>query len=373
MFDIKQYEPERVAIYSVGLIGGSIGAGLKKSGFDGKITGLSSEAGLKTALEFGLIDEGHPYSDLQKVVSETDLLILCSPISVIVKTIEELGGMALPAGLVITDIGSTKKVIMDAARKKLPTGVTFIGGHPMAGSERSGPGASDPYLFQNSIYVLTPGKEEDNTAAEELAGFLQKFLGCRAALLEPSTHDTIAAAVSHLPHILASALVLNANEQEERIPGTLTLAAGGFKDMTRVASARYDIWHDIFSTNKDAIIPLIDSYIKILNGMKTALANDTLKESFESARRVRNSISFAGKGFIGQLSEILVMANDRPGFISSISALLAKESINIKDIEVLKVREGEGGTIRLAFESAQIANRAVLALNNNGFVARERG
>jgi len=373
MFDIKQYEPKSVAIYSVGLIGGSIGAGLKKSGYGGKIVGLSSDAGLKTALELGLIDEGHPYSDLQKVVRDTDLLILCSPIFAIVKTIEELGGMELPPGLTVTDIGSTKKFIMDAARKNLPPGVTFIGGHPMAGSERSGPAASDPYLFQNSIYVLTPAKSEDTHAAEELAGFLQQFLGCRAALLEPSTHDTIAAAVSHLPHILASALVLNASDQEARVPGTLTLAAGGFKDMTRIASARYDIWHDILSTNKDAIIPLIDSYIKILSGMKTALANDTLKESFESARKVRNSISFAGKGFIGQLSEIMVMANDRPGFISSISALLANESINIKDIEVLKVREGEGGTIRLAFESAQIANRAVLILNNNGFIARERG
>ena len=370
--DITSYNPKTVAIYSVGLLGGSIGAGLKKSGFGGRIIGLSSDAALKTALELNLIDEGYPYSDLPKIIARIDLLILCSPILAIVKTIETLGAMQLPQGLVVTDIGSTKKVIMDAAAKHLPQSVTFIGGHPMAGSEKNGPSASDPYLFQNAVYVLTPKSEDDAQAAATLGEFFQKFLGCRASILDAAKHDSIAAAVSHLPHILASALVLNAHEQEKRIDGTLALSAGGFRDMTRIASARYDIWHDIFSTNKDAIIPLIDSYINILTRMKDELANDKLKESFEAARRIRNSISFSNKGFIGQMSELLIMAKDRPGVISSISELLAKESINIKDIEVLKVREGEGGTIRLGFESAQVASRAVLILNDNGFQARER-
>jgi len=370
--DIAQYNPKTVAIYSVGLLGGSIGAGLKKSGFGGRIIGLSSDAALKTALELGLIDEGYPYSDLLKVIPQVDLLILCSPILAIVKTIEALGAMPLPQGLVITDIGSTKKVIMDAAQKHLPQSVRFIGGHPMAGSEKSGPGASDPYLFQNAVYVLTPESEKDARAAAALAGFFQKFLGCRAAIFDAAKHDSIAAAVSHLPHILASALALSANEHEKRVNGTLSLAAGGFRDMTRIASAHYDIWHDIFSTNKGAIIPLIDSYINILNDMKENLANDKLKESFEAAKRIRDSISFSNKGFIGQMSEILVMAKDQPGVIASISALLANESINIKDIEVLKVREGEGGTIRLAFESEEVANQAVSVLNSHGFQARGR-
>jgi len=370
--DITPYNPKTVAIYSVGLLGGSIGAGLKKSGFGGKIIGLSSDAALKTALELNLIDEGYPYSDLHKIISRVDLLILCSPILVIVKTIEALGALPMPSGLVITDIGSTKKVIMDAAEKHLPQSVKFIGGHPMAGSEKSGPGASDPYLFQNAVYVLTPKDEEDTQTAAALAGFFQKFLGCRASILDAAKHDSIAAAVSHLPHILASALVLSAHEHEKHIAGTLALAAGGFRDMTRIASAHYDIWHDIFSTNKDAIIPMIDSYINILNDMKRELTNDTLKESFEAAKRIRDTISFSNKGFIGQMSEILVMAKDRPGIIASISALLAAESINIKDIEVLKVREGEGGTIRLAFESKQVANQAVSVLNSNNFQARGR-
>jgi prephenate dehydrogenase len=286
---------QAVAIYSVGLIGGSIGAGLKKAGFGGKVIGLSSERAVKTSLELGLIDEGYQYGDLPDVIRRVDLLILCSPILAIVDIIKRLGDMELPAGLVITDIGSTKKVIVDTAKKHLPPHVAFIGGHPMAGSEKSGPAASSPDLFLGATYVLTPENDDDRRTADGLAGFLQTFLGCQTMLLDPLKHDSMAAAVSHLPHILASALVLCASEQERRVPGTLSLAAGGFRDTTRIASAQYDIWHDIFATNKDAVVPLIDLYVDILNDMKAKLANDALRESFETAREIRAAMKGMNK------------------------------------------------------------------------------
>jgi len=284
-------EPKTITIYSVGLIGGSIGAALKESGFGGRIIGLSSEKGINTALSRNLIDEGHPYSDLSTVVKQTDLLILCSPILTIIDTIKVLGGMELPYGLVVTDIGSTKRAIVETAHKCLPPHVRFIGGHPMAGSERSGPDASDPDLFSNAVYVLTPAVWDDAGIIDSLSTFLRKYLHCRTVMFDPATHDSIVAAVSHLPHILASALVLCANEREKSIPGTLKLAAGGFRDATRIASAKYDIWHDIFTTNKESIIPLIDSYINILNEMKSLLLNDALKERFEEARAIKESMS----------------------------------------------------------------------------------
>jgi len=286
-------EPKTITIYSVGLIGGSIGAALKGGGFGGRIIGLSSEKGINTALSRNLIDEGHPYSELSNIVKRTDLLILCSPIFAIIDTIKALGGMDLPSGLVITDIGSTKKAVVDTAKGYLPPYVTFIGGHPMAGSERSGPGASDPNLFSNAVYVLTPAVGGNNNidTVDTLSIFLQKYLRCRTMIFDPSTHDSAVAAVSHLPHILASALVLCANEREKAIPGTLALAAGGFRDVTRIASSKYDIWHDIFSTNKEAIVPLIDSYVGILNEMKALLSNEALRERFEEARAVKESMA----------------------------------------------------------------------------------
>jgi prephenate dehydrogenase len=288
-------EPKTITIYSVGLIGGSIGAALKESGFGGRIIGLSSDKGINTALNRNLIDEGHPYSDLSTIVKQTDLLILCSPILTIINKIKDLGSMELPSGLVITDIGSTKRAVVEAAGMYLPPHVRFIGGHPMAGSERSGPDASDPDLFSNAVYVLTPAggndiSSDDKNAVDSLSTFLRKYLRCRTMIFDPAIHDSIVAAISHLPHILSSALVLCAREREKAIPGTLTLAASGFRDMTRIASAKYDIWHDIFSTNKEAIIPLIDSYIDILNEMKTLLSNDALKERFEEAKAIRDSM-----------------------------------------------------------------------------------
>jgi len=364
--------PENIAIYSVGLLGGSIGLALKNSGFKGKIMGLSSPENIRIAQDLGCIDEGYSYEKLQDVVSDCNLIFLCSPINSIIKSIETLGKLKLHDNLIITDVGSTKNAIVSAAIKALPSNIHFIGGHPMTGSEKSGPSASDPYLFQNAIYVITPQNGEPDSLHKEFALFLEKYLGCRTLFLNPSIHDRIAATVSHLPHILAVTLVNLAQSVESQIPGTLTLAAGGFRDMTRIASAPYSMWHDILSTNKTAVEPLIDSFINLLSEIKLQLKNDSLSDAFNQSRQTRSRIPSSNKGFIHTLSEILVIAKDQPGFIASLTRTLAEKNINIKDIEVMKVREGEGGTIRLAFESPVIASEAVSVLIKNGFSARER-
>ncbi len=365
------FTPSKITIYSVGLLGGSLGLALKNSGFEGTITGLSSEKSIETALNLGCIDEGYSYSELEKVISDTDLLILCSPINAIIKTIGHLSNLKLPENLIITDVGSTKQQILTAA-KNLPPHVHFIGGHPMAGSEKSGPSASDPYLFQNAIYVLSPANSTPSEREHSFAHFLEKFLGCRTLFLAPDTHDKIAATVSHVPHLLAVALVCLAQRMESATPGTLTLAAGGFRDMTRIASAPYDMWHDILFTNKTEVGNILDSYIATLQQIKCSLMDDSLRNFFEQAGAIRAGISSNSKGFIKKLSEVLVLAKDQPGFIASLSSILAQNNINIKDIEVLKVREGEGGTIRLAFENQDIARNAIALLVRNGFTARER-
>jgi prephenate dehydrogenase len=366
------FNPKTITIYSVGLLGGSIGLALRNSGFTGRIIGLSSPEKVKCALKLGCIDEGFPYSKLSETVSRTDLLILCSPISVIIKTIEELAGMPLPKGLVITDVGSTKKNICGIAAGKLPKQVHFIGGHPMAGSEKSGPAAADPYLFQNAIHVLTPANGAASGKDLEIARFFERYLGSRTLFLDPGRHDRMVAAVSHLPHLLAIALVNEAQDAESKMPGTLGLAAGGFRDMTRIAGSPYSLWHDILITNKNTIEPLIDRIIERLTDIKRRLSNDRLSELFEQSRKTRSHIPINSKGFIRQLSEVLVVAKDQPGVIARIATSLAAKKININDMEVLKVREGEGGTIRLAFDSAAAAGKAAAVLQKAGFQARER-
>jgi len=366
-----ELEPQRIAIYSVGLLGGSLGLSFKQSGYKGRIIGLSSKLNIEKALALGCIDEGYGYDELRNVIKNTDILFLCSPINAIINSINALASMDLPDGLIITDVGSTKQDIINAAAK-LPPNVRFIGGHPMAGSEKSGPDASDPFLFQNAIYVLTNSSGVETELEKAMAAMLHRYTGCRNIFLSPAVHDHIAATVSHVPHLLAVALVLLARDTDELTPGTLTLAAGGFRDMTRIASSSYAMWHDIFTTNEKPIEKQLDKLIEILGTFKTGLHNGTLASAFDASNETRSKISSSGKGFLKPLSEILVNAKDQAGFIASITKILADEKINVSDIEVVKVREGEGGTIRLAFESPQTARRAIALLAYNGFSSRER-
>jgi len=361
--------PNKIVLYSVGLLGGSIGLALKKSGYKGRIVGLSSPKNLEPALKLGCIDEGYPYAAAEEVLKDADCLFLCSPINTIISTIKSLSEMVLPEGLIITDIGSTKKEIT-AASQSLPDTVKFIGGHPMTGSEKSGASWADPFLFENALYIITPGAEKPDEIESAFGEFLCSYLGCQLVNLDPETHDTIAATVSHVPHILAVALVEYAAEMDGKIPGTLNLAAGGFRDMTRIASSPYSVWKDILETNKAAITPVLKGFLNTLTAMVPQVQSDELNTSFDHAAQVRREIPLRNKGFITPLSEALVMASDEPGIIARMANALAENQINIKDIEVLHVREGEGGTIRVAFESAPIAESAVSILNNCGFDAR---
>jgi prephenate dehydrogenase len=366
------YNPDGVAIYSVGLLGGSIGAGLKESGYRGRIIGISSEKSIRTALSLGCIDEGYTYDRVNDIVTRVECVFLCSPISVILRTLETLGGFSLPQGLLITDVGSTKENIVSCAQRSLPPAVDFIGGHPMAGSEKSGVAALDPFLFQNATYILTPSKRCPVERSAAFAGFLEHFLGCHCIVMNPADHDRAVAAMSHVPHILAVALVNLAHRVEKLRPGTLKLGAGGFRDMTRVASAPFSLWSDILATNKDAIQSVMGDYIALLEEMKPAIGDQSLRNAFEGAARTRSEMPAANKGYTRPQCDIIVLAKDHPGMIAELSSILAAEKINIKDIEVLKVREGDAGSIRIAFESRSIAQLAVSILIDRGFMARER-
>ncbi len=371
MSENKSFDPRTIAIYGVGLLGGSLGLAFKESGFSGKIIGFSSPRSLKTALSVKCIDEGRPYEALANCIGNVDVIFLCSPITAIMETLRKLAGMELPDGLVITDVGSTKKRISEIASQTLPSHVHFIGGHPMAGSEKSGPSAADPFLFENAVYVMTPSQKAGEID-KRFADFLERHLGCRCTFLDPSEHDVIAASVSHTPHLLAVALVNLARSVEQRIPGTLQLAAGGFRDLTRIASSPYRMWRDIFATNTEAIAPLLDECITILGDMKKELTDGSLEAFFNKAHDTRCEIPMDTKGLISQPHEIVVIVKDQPGVIARISTAIANEGINIIDIELLKIREGEAGTLRFGFDSEEKAHRALEILSGMDVSARKR-
>ncbi len=361
----------RIGIYSTGLLGASIGLSLKASRYSGTIIGFSSPESLAIALKSGAIDHGFSYDQLEEQAQHLDILFLCSPIKAIITTIGTLSRCRLKNGCIITDVGSTKREIV-AAASALPSHVNFIGGHPMAGSEKSGPSAADPLLFQNAVYVLTTQHIVSEDVLNDFSLFLQKHLGCRTLQLEPAVHDSIVAATSHIPHLLAVLLVNHVRDMEQRVPGTLALTAGGFRDMTRIASTRFPMWKDIFETNLDEVLHQIDDCIAALHDIKHRLNNDTVGVLFDSANATRSKIAPSNKGFSSQLYEICVVAPDEQGVIAKISSILAGQSINIKDMEVLKIREGETGTIRIAFENQTTATQAASLLSDHGFPSYER-
>lgn len=364
-------EIKRIVIYSVGLLGASLGAAFKQSGFLGTIVGISSPKNNADAQKIGAIDYGVGYDEAEAIIADADLLFLCSPINTIIETIEALGKMRLPAGLIISDVGSTKSIILSTAAKYLPSSVQFIGGHPMAGSEKSGAAAADPFLFQNAVYVLSPAENAQETVPE-FSAFLQQYLGCQVVALSPDIHDTIAATVSHVPHLIAVSLVNVAEKINREIPGTLDLAAGGFKSLTRIASSPYYMWHDIYQTNQAANLQILDAFIGELSQIKEDLQGHNLKDSFDKAAHTRNTLAGNQKGFMRPLHQITVMAEDRVGFLARMTQLLTDAQLNIFDLELLKVREGEAGTFMIAFGSTTDAQKAIELLNLHHFSARSR-
>ena len=361
---------KRIAIVGVGLIGGSLGLAIKRAGLDIKIVGISRSRTVATAKRLGAIDEGYSYEAMARGLEGVELVFLCTPILQILALMDQVSSCIGP-GTIVTDVGSTKGEIVAKAGEVFGEEVSFVGGHPMAGAEKRGAANADPFLFQNAIYVLTPPEGAPEGPTERLRGLLGQ-LGARVVAMPPEQHDQIAAAISHLPQMLAVSLVNMVGKLNADDPFFLQLAAGGFRDMTRIASSPYEVWLDICETNRAEIAGMIDRYIEALGDLRKQLVEEGLEGAFGFANITRDAIPRDSKGFMHPHPEILVVAEDRPGIIAGISTLLAGEEININDIEVLKVREGEGGTLRLAFESEMAAARAVALLNENGYEARRR-
>ncbi len=363
-----------ITIVGVGLIGGSLAMALRKSGFEGRIRGVSRPEPLEEAIGKGLIDEGFDYQQLGEAVSGSQLVVLATPISRIIELIAELGavGDALTPGTVITDVGSTKEEIMQAAASSLPDTVHFIGGHPLAGSEERGVKASDPLLFENAIYVLTPAEgTEDSPEVGRLGDFIS-LTGARVMVLTPGKHDLIAAAISHLPQILAVELVNSLADLGADSEKAVHLAAGGFRDMTRIASSPFSIWKDILSSNSTEIRNLLENFNRRLSGLLDNFDVSSLEDNFKQAREVRSSLPGDTKGFLTRLWDLRVVVEDRPGMIADISGHLHSKGLNIKDMSVVKVREGETGSVRIAFGTREQALEALAELEKAGYPARLR-
>ncbi len=267
---------ESVAIVGTGLIGASFGLALRKAGFQGRITGVSSAPAIAGALAIGAIDGAAP---LAEAVAHADLVFLSQAIGRILDTIRHLDPLARP-GALVTDAGSTKCEIVDLARRHI-TRCQFLGGHPMAGKEKRGPAAADADLFRGRTWALTPDDpaELSTPTTTDFRGWLDR-IGARTLVLDADEHDRAVSWTSHLPQLASTALAATVPER------WLALAGPGLEDMTRLALGSYDLWRDIVATNTEYIERALAAYIQKLEHLRENLRTRQLQEEFDRATRL---------------------------------------------------------------------------------------
>ncbi|MFZ5517123.1 MAG: prephenate dehydrogenase/arogenate dehydrogenase family protein [Candidatus Zhuqueibacterota bacterium] len=355
----------QITIIGTGLIGGSIGLALNRKKFCQTIIGVDEYSIIHKALERGAISEGYNPAELAQALKGSDLIFLCTPVQQIVELLPQIAQFADENALVC-DVGSTKTLIVSEANKYFGKRNFFLGTHPMAGAEKRGIESADPFLFENAIWVLTPGLLVPEAITRKV-GTLFESIGAKILMLTPEMHDDIAAGVSHLPQFAAVAMVNLLGRHNQQNANFLKLAAGGFRDMTRIASSPFSVWKDICRTNRDQIVKFLEEYMNELKQVRNHLLDQDLETYFDRAATTRLAIPKDSKGFLRPLHDVSIAVEDIPGVIAKFSNLLAQNNINIKDIEVLKVREGEGGSIRLAFDTERERREAVKLIRDAGF------
>lgn len=276
---------KQVTFIGMGIMAGSLSLAFRKHTICERYVGISRDETIEKALSLKLIDDGFTYDKMKKGVEGSSLVILCSPIRIIIKHIEELG-KAVEPGTVVTDVGSTKGIIMETARAAFRKDTYFVGGHPMAGSELSGVPHSNAGIFQNKAYILVPGDDTPEWIIEKLTAII-KIIGSFPVILSADVHDRIVAAVSHLPQIISIALMNTAGMLDSEKHEHLKLSGSGLSDMTRIASSQFSIWKDICETNEENIKDSIDLFMREMEKLKSMIGKENLGGEFEKSNGYR--------------------------------------------------------------------------------------
>ncbi len=350
-----------ISILGLGLIGGSLAKALKNSDQVIEIIGFDKDSVTDQAMELKIIDK--KINSISESLN-SDIIFLCLPTNLSLKYFKSLVPQ-LKQNQIISDVSGVKGVF-ENEWKKLKTHGFYIGGHPMTGKEKSGLENSDPLLFENSLYLLSENSK--NFPIINHFTDILKLLGVRIRFIDPYLHDKIIACVSHLPQLLAVSLV-NSLKDDKKI-NYLDFAAGGFRDLTRIASSNFEIWEPVFQYNKKEINSALENLISKLDMMKKFVDNNDIKSleaEFNSSKKKRENIPSNIKGFLNPVFDVFIFAEDKPGSLFRLTEVLFKNSINIKDIELLKIREGTGGTFRISFETNDSASKAKKLLVSSGF------
>ncbi|MCT4631782.1 MAG: prephenate dehydrogenase [Firmicutes bacterium] len=343
----------KVLVWGLGLIGGSFAKAIRNSSFIEDIYGYdTSEFTLKYAKSQGIIDN---LFSLEDSFSEIDLLVIASPLDTYQMVFENIRDKVTKSDLLVMDLGSVKKYPEDLFEEVLGDKHIFIGGHPMAGSDKSGIENSSGTLFENAVFFLT-NLEKANENGKIIAQNIVRALGSEIVEIDSDSHDRIVSKVSHIPHIMASLLVNNIDDGE-----SIKFAGSGFRDTTRIASGNPNLWKDIISNNKNHIVSEIDNMIDSLKGIKSTLVGNNLMnlvDLLEKGKRVRKELPEHLRDNMNPLYDIIIDVKDRPGVLGEVTTLLGIVKANIKQIEILNSREGYHGALRICFSNIEDLEKA---------------
>jgi len=357
---------QNVGVVGTGLIGASLGLAIRQEKAAEKVIGYDIDHHMLTeALRCGALD--FTAESASEVAASCELVFIAVPVRTIPRVLEEIAPSLKPA-TTVSDVGSVKEKIVAKAVATLPRGRFFVGGHPLTGSEQSGAEFADAQLFRDAYYVLTPTSQCEAEVYSRLHALLTS-IGARVVAMEPGQHDRAVSVISHLPHIMAMGLMNLALERASEYP-LLRLAAGGFRDMTRIAASNPGIWLDILMENREAIGESLEECISAMRRIEKMLAEGREEELLawmETASSGRQNLAPALKDSLADLFSLTLSVEDRPGVISDISLTVGDLGINIVDIELVHPLESGQGLLKLSISGKDAASMAAEALREKGY------
>lgn len=363
---------ETIGFIGLGLIGGSIAKALRIKRPNATFIAYNrSKDSLIEAMADGTINQAT--DSIGPAFSECDIIFLCAPVSVNIQCMKQLKSLMKPT-CILTDVGSVKTTIHEAAAD---LGLTkhFIGGHPMAGSEKTGYSSAKVHLLENAYYILTPGEGTTESMKNTMISIV-KDINALPVILDYQEHDRVTAAISHLPHIIAYTLVNLVRESDNAEGMMRMLAAGGFKDITRIASSSPEMWQQICAENKTQILDMLNLYIERMREMGTAIHNndaDILLNTFGLAKDYRDDIpQNHAKSLIKPSYEMFVDLIDESGAIATIATILATNGISIMNIGIVHNREFQEGVLHIEFYDGESAEKATELLRRFHYVIHLR-
>jgi prephenate dehydrogenase len=358
---------KNISIIGLGLIGGSIAKALKASGTYISISAFDkNKEPIKKALKEKVIDEELSSLDL---ITDSDMIFICLPadesLKIFASIIPKLSNRHI-----ISDVCGVKSAF-EEKWIDFRSDAHYIGGHPMTGKEVGGYENSDAHLFKNTIYIISELAKKCSKINEFLDFVM--LIGAKPLFLDPHLHDKIVARVSHLPQLLAVALVHSVGNNEEGI-NFLDYAAGGFRDLTRISSSPFTSWESILRINREEIINAIEILYDNLHKIEDNLACDNIDsigKLFHQARVKREKITKDSKGFLNPLHDVYLELEDKPGTLKKVINLIFDHGINLKDIELQKFIDKYGGVFKLSFETKQDARKIKTLLIQAGYKLKD--